>query len=64
LKIDGFCDFQLHHSHIGEGLVRVDVSFSSLLCAKEKDITLQGLPLQILTTSWSQDFSPSPHAQS
>ena len=26
LKIGGFRDFQLHSSHIGEGLVRVDVS--------------------------------------
>ena len=26
LKIGGFRDFQLHPSHIGEGLVRVDVS--------------------------------------
>ena len=24
-------------SHIGEGLVRVDVSFASFLCAKEKE---------------------------
>ena len=28
---------QLHPSHIGEGLVRVDASFSSFLRAEEKD---------------------------
>ncbi len=28
---------QLHPSHIGEGVVRVDVSFTSFLCAKEKE---------------------------
>ena len=26
-------------SHIGEGLVRVDVSFGSFLCAREKEQT-------------------------
>ena len=34
LKIVGFRDFQLHPSHIGEGLVRVDVSWF-VLCARE-----------------------------
>ena len=36
LKIDGFCDFQLHPSHIGEGLVRVDVSFGSFSLRQRK----------------------------
>jgi hypothetical protein len=29
--------FSVKPSHIGEGLVRVDVSFASFLCAKEKE---------------------------
>ena len=29
--------FSVKPSHIGEGLVRVDVSFASFLCAREKE---------------------------
>ena len=49
LKIGGFCDFQLHPLHIGRGVVRVDVSFSSFLCAKAKGQfgVLGGIPLNI-----------------
>jgi hypothetical protein len=32
----GFCPESVEPSHIGEGRVRVDVSFGSFLCAKEK----------------------------
>ncbi|MBR5037404.1 MAG: hypothetical protein IKX65_01595 [Prevotella sp.] len=37
LKIGGIRNFQLHPPHIGGGLVGVDVSFASFLCAKEKE---------------------------
>ena len=33
----GFCPESVEPSHIGEGRVRVDVSFASFLCAREKE---------------------------
>ena len=44
LKVGGFCNFQVKSSHIGEGLVRVDVS-SFFLCAREEQM-LAELALQ------------------
>ncbi len=34
-RMSGFCHSSVKPSNIGEGLVRVDVSFRSFLCAKE-----------------------------
>ncbi len=37
-EVVGFCDFLVKPPHIGGGLVGVDVSFRSFLCAIEKDM--------------------------
>ena len=41
-KLSGTAIFRVKSPHIGGDLERVDVSFSSFLCAREKDITQQG----------------------
>ena len=41
-KLSGTAIFRVKSPHIGGDLERVDVSFSSFLCAREKDITTQG----------------------
>ena len=45
LKVVGFCDFQVKPSNIGEGLVRVDVSWF-VLCAREERNSLAEFTLQ------------------
>ena len=47
-KLSGTAIFRVKSPHIGGDLERVDVSFSSFLCAREKDNTQQGLPCKIL----------------
>ena len=41
-KLSGTAIFRVKSPHIGGDLERVDVSFSSFLCAREKDNTQQG----------------------
>ena len=48
-KLSGTAIFRVKSPHIGGDLERVDVSFSSFLCAREKDNTQQGLALQNIT---------------
>ena len=43
-EIGGFCDFKLHPLNIGRGLERVDVSFRSFLCAREREQFPAGEP--------------------
>jgi hypothetical protein len=45
LLMGGFCPSAIKPSHIGEGLDRVDASFSSFLRAEEKDKTLMAHPV-------------------
>ena len=65
-KIGGFCNLLFKSLNIGRGLERVDVSFSSFLCAREKEIFLlllqrsQILFMQMIVFAFKHDIH-NPH---